>query len=104
MQHDLFGDAEPDQKKASHGAFKPPPEFVAKMRAELQETLRLAQQATLLPWPDLTQTTLAELRFNSIAGWLPKGEADALRAAFDAEMTRLYEAEDNLRAGGSEGG
>jgi hypothetical protein len=51
-----------------------------------------------LPWRDLTAATLAELRFNSIAGWLPDDEATALRAAFQCEMNRLYiiaEAGDN---------
>ena len=33
---------------------------------------------------------LAELRFNSIAGWLPEDEASALRAAFQCEINRLY--------------
>jgi hypothetical protein len=44
--------------------------------------------------PDLTRTTVAELRFNSISRWLPAYEAAAMREAFDAEMARLYEAED----------
>jgi hypothetical protein len=39
---------------------------------------------------DLTAATLAELRFNSIAGWLPEDEASALRAAFQCEINRLY--------------
>jgi hypothetical protein len=33
------------------------------------------------------------MRFKSIAGWLPATEADTLRAAFVAEMARLYAAE-----------
>jgi hypothetical protein len=43
-----------------------------------------------LPWKDLTQATLAELRFDSIAGWLPEDEAAALRAEFHRELDRLY--------------
>jgi len=43
---------------------------------------------------DLTAMTLAELHFRSMAGWLPRTEADALRASFNAEMLRLYEAYD----------
>jgi hypothetical protein len=73
----------------------PPPEFVARIRSELEATLRTVQRAATLPWPDLTRATLAELRFHSIARWLPEGEASALRAAFEAEMARLYESEDN---------
>jgi hypothetical protein len=45
------------------------------------------------PWRDLTQTTLGEMRFHSLAGsWLPRPEAEALRAEFAAEMLRLYTA------------
>ncbi len=65
------------------------------MRAELTATLARVRGAGFLPWPDLTQTTLAELRFKSIAGWLPEDEAASLRAAFEVEMARLYEAEDS---------
>ena len=75
-------------------AFEVTPDFVAQIRAELNETLARVRAAELLPWSDLTRTTLAELRFNSIARWLPEGEAAALRRAFDAEMTCLYDAED----------
>jgi hypothetical protein len=42
------------------------------------------------PWKDLTAATLAELRFDSIAGWLPDDEASALRVSFKREMNRLY--------------
>ena len=35
------------------------------------------QAAELLPWPDLTRTTLAELRFNSFARFLPDDESSA---------------------------
>lgn len=44
---------------------------------------------------------MAALRFHSIAAWLPGEEASALRAAFEAEMARLYVADDRLAAGGS---
>ena len=60
--------------------------------------MRSVRRAATLPWPDLTKATLAELRFNSIAGWLPDEEAAALRAAFEAEMVRLYAAEDERAA------
>ena len=73
--------------------FEATPDFVTRIRAELDETLALVRVAELLPWPDLTRTTLAELRFNSIARWLPDAEAAELRSAFDAEMGRLYDAE-----------
>jgi hypothetical protein len=71
--------------------FEPPPaDFIARIRDELIGTLERAKNAERLPWRDLTAATLAELRFNSIAGWLPEDEAEALRADFEREMARLY--------------
>lgn len=52
----------------------------------------MARIATSMPWGDLTKATLAELRFNSIANWLPSAEANALRERFGREMARLWEA------------
>jgi hypothetical protein len=84
-QGDLFG-------AAAQAGFEPPPsEFVARIRDELLSTLARVQDANALPWRDLTAATLAELRFNSIAGWLPDEEAAALRADFRREMRRLYD-------------
>ncbi len=94
-QLDLFSRGQPQGGRPAHSAFQEaPPELVERVRAELTATLARVQAAEALPWPDLTQTTLAELRFNSIAGWLPEDEGASLRAAFAAEMSRLYEAED----------
>jgi hypothetical protein len=94
-QPDLFGEAQPSLEELLPAGFdRAPPDFVARIRDELEATLRTVRRAEALPWPDLTRATLAELRFNSIAGWLPAEEATALRAAFEAEMVRLYEAED----------
>lgn len=92
-QPDLFAELAPASEPQGV-RFEATPEFVARIRAELNETLALVRAAELLPWPDLTRTTLAELRFNSITRWLPDAEAAELRAAFDAEMGRLYDAED----------
>lgn len=68
----------------------PPSEFVARIRDELTGTLTKVCEAVSLPWKDLTAATLAELRFNSIAGWLPDEEAKMLRVSFRREMERLY--------------
>ena len=68
----------------------PPADFIARIRSELTETLARVREAAALPWKELTAATLAELRFNSIAGWLPEDEASALRAAFQREIDRLY--------------
>ena len=98
-QTDLFPElAQPDAP--SRTEFQVTPEFVARIRGELNETLALVRAAELLPWPDLTRTTLAELRFNSLVRWLPDAEAAMLRDAFEAEMTRLYDAEDRRAKAG----
>lgn len=70
----------------------PPSDFIAQIRGELTDTLARVRAAVALPWKDLTAATLAELRFNSIAGWLPDDEASALRLSFQCEMNRLYAA------------
>jgi hypothetical protein len=69
----------------------PPPDFIARIRGELESTLARARDAERMPWRDLTAATLAELRFNSIADWLPPDEATALRKAFAREMARLWD-------------
>ena len=84
-QPDLFANAGDIQP-----AEAPPSEFLARIRDELTGTLARVREAAALPWKDLTAATLAELRFNSIAGWLPQDEASSLRAAFHSEMNRLY--------------
>jgi hypothetical protein len=87
-QLDLFAAA-----PASEQAEPPPPEFVERIRTELLETLARVRVADTPPWRDLTQTTLGEMRFHSLAEtWLPAAEGARLRAAFSAEMHRLYRA------------
>jgi hypothetical protein len=73
----------------------PPSDFVARIRGELTNTLSRVREAVELPWNDLTAATLAELRFNSIAGWLPNDEASELRVSFQREMTGLYTTDEN---------
>jgi hypothetical protein len=68
-----------------------PADFVARIRDELTDTLAMVRAASELPWKDLTRATLAELRFNSVARWLPADEATMLRKQFQCEMIRLYE-------------
>lgn len=89
----LFDD-DPAVRPATRHEFVASPEFVARIRAELEATLAMVRVADRLPWPDLTRMTLAELRFRSIVRWLPEAEAAGLRAAFDTEMERLYALED----------
>lgn len=94
-QPDLFADHQAAREERAPAGFElPPADFVARIRNELVSTLHTVRQAETFPWPDLTRTTLAELRFHSIARWLPDDEAAALRAAFEVEMARLYERED----------
>jgi hypothetical protein len=86
-QADLF------EIESNHvGCEPPPPDFIARIRDELIRTLTGMREASALPWRDLTQAYLAELRFNSIVCWLPAEEATALRAAFQRELDRLYAA------------
>ncbi len=100
-QPDLFADQQGACEEGTPAALEqPPPDFIARIRDELEATLRTVCQAATLPWPDLTRATLAELRFHSIAGWLPDEEAAALRAAFEAEMARLYDSADDRLATG----
>jgi hypothetical protein len=83
--------SQPDLFQAQADLLEPPPaDFVARIRGELTGTLARVSEATTLPWRDLTAATLAELRFDSIAGWLPDDEAAALRAEFHRELDRLY--------------
>ena len=65
----------------------------------MPSTLAMARAAAQLPWKDLTRATLADLRFNSVACWLPPEEANALREHFQREMTRLYDIADRAAAG-----
>jgi hypothetical protein len=80
-QPDLFAAPEP---AASEGV-------AAYVRLELHRMLAAAQQPGAPPWPDITAATVAELRFNAMAGTLPAEEAAALRAAHDAALDRYYE-------------
>ena len=62
----------------------PPPDFIARIRRELESTQRARVTRARMPWRDLTAATLAEMRFNSISDWLPDDEASALRLASNA--------------------
>lgn len=75
----------------------PGEDFIQGIRDELHATLALARGAAAFPWPDLTQTYMVEMRFNSMSNWLQRQEAVALRREFAAEMDRLYEAADEMR-------
>src|SRR3954447_15108576 len=97
----LFGEAQPSLEELPPTGFEPPPaDFVQRIRDELEATLALARLAARLPWPDLTRATLAELRVHSIARRPPGEGGAALRAAFEAEMARLWAAEDEVAGAG----
>src|SRR6185437_585441 len=72
----------------------PGEDFIQAIRDDLLASLALARSSARFPWPDLTRTYMAEMRFNSMSNWLPRDEAAALRREFAAEMDRLYEAAD----------
>jgi hypothetical protein len=90
-QPDLFANESPRTRMRMSEA------DVARIRGELQATLRMAREAERFPWPNLNSTMLAEMRFHAMARWLPEEECRELREAFEVEMTRLYEAEDAAR-------
>jgi hypothetical protein len=93
-QPDLFA-AEPDPDNPAASLDEPPDEaWIQRIRDELNATVALAQHSTKLPWGDLTKSMMAEMMFAGKLGWLPKAEADALRAALATELARLYDAED----------
>ncbi len=86
LQPDLFADHQPAvEGPAALALEKPPADFIDRIRAELETTLRTVRDAETLPWPDLTRATLAELRFHSIARWLSHEEGAAPSAAFEKE-------------------
>lgn len=69
-------------------------ELMAMAREEMAALLDRARGAARLPWSDYTQATLAEMRFDGLSRRLPEEEGAALRAAFAAELDRLYALED----------
>ena len=91
-QPDLFGTAPPHSSPMPGDA---PPEavpaaYLARIRADAEALLARVTDAERLPWPDYTQSALAELRFEGLARWLPDAEAAPLRGAFARELDRLY--------------
>lgn len=101
LQSDLFGEG-----RAGETCTAPPADdFVARIRAELVATLGRVSAAEMIPWSDPTKACLAEMRFHSIANWLPADEARSLCERFEAELNRLYaEAETAAPHFGSEVG
>jgi hypothetical protein len=69
-------------------------ELEAMARDEMAALLGRARGAARLPWADYTQATLAEMRFDGLARHVPADEGAALRAAFAAELDRLYALEE----------
>lgn len=94
-QLDLFA-GDPGAAPGRREVFVAPADMVERIRAELLATLAMVRAAERLPWRDLTQATLGEMRFRSISRYLPDDEAEALRAALDAEMARLWDIEREL--------
>ena len=97
---DLFAPARPEGATASVAATVdelPEEEFIERIRDELGGYLATARAASTLPWRDLTEDYLIEMRVYSMSRWLPDTEARALRRAFGLEMDRLYEAADQAR-------
>lgn len=96
-QLDLF--AEPREPAPARAA---DPLLLASVRRELAAMLDTWRGYARLPEGDFTKATVAELRFHSLARWLPEAEAKALTAAFDAELDRLYALEEGPETAGAE--
>ncbi len=99
-QPDLFASADADGDAAAIDgiiAEPPEPEFIDQVRDELLGHLAKARAASTLPWRNLTEDYLIEMRVYSMSRWLPEAEARALRRDFGLEMDRLYEAADQAR-------
>lgn len=82
-QPDLFASAA--AADAAHD-----PALVARARHELARMLDHARAATVFPWRDWTQSTVAELQFDGLLRWLPEADRPALYQAYADELDRLY--------------
>ena len=78
-------------------AISEPTADLAPIRARLAATLALVQAAPRMPWTDLLHIIREENVFRWDADRLSKEEGDALWAAFDTEMVRLYNILDDER-------
>ncbi len=98
-QPDLFAATAPGDAEPIGATMDEPPdeEFIQNIRDELTGYLDKARAATTLPWRNLTEDFLIEMRVYSMSRWLPAAEALALRRTFGLEMDRLYEAADQAR-------
>jgi len=63
---------------------------LAAIRAQLHATLALVQAAPDMPWDDHLTIIHQDNGFRAAKKLLPAAEGEALWAAFDAEMERLY--------------
>ncbi len=59
-------------------------------RPQLQAKLRLAQEATVFPWKNLTDATSEEMQFNDMARNFPDEEGRPAMEAYAREIVRLY--------------
>lgn len=94
-QSDLFDAAAGDGGAAGPCSEPPDEAFVDGIRRELRATLaKVDASSDRLPWADPTRAYLAEMRFRSIARWLPEPEARGLVHSFDEAIDRVYAAID----------
>jgi hypothetical protein len=82
-QPDLFAD---------HASPRPAvdPQIVEMTRQRLHATLALVQGAAAMPWDDMLRVIREDNSFRWGKDLLPPEEGQALWAAFDREMDRLY--------------
>ena len=87
-QDDMFGMPQGDLfagERREPAPFRPDIDAV---RAQLVDLLELARGSQTLPWTE-RKARYHRTVFPQMADWLPVDEADALRAAFAAELERL---------------
>ncbi|WP_206934259.1 hypothetical protein [Roseococcus thiosulfatophilus] len=90
MRHDAQPDlfASLPREEAVAATARPEAEL-ALIRRDLYPLLEQAERAERLPW-SYTRATVIEIQMEGWAAWLPRHEADDIRARFAQAMDRLY--------------
>jgi hypothetical protein len=87
-QPDLFAGTE--EKPPLFGPYTYEDYMLEIRRPQIQQMLKVVQDATEFPWKNLTIATCEELKFNGMARLFPPEEGRALLEAYAVEIVRLY--------------
>jgi hypothetical protein len=67
------------------------PDYMLEIRRpQAQAMLKLVQEATIFPWPNLTIAMSEEMKFNGMVRLFPPAEGRALLEAYAKEIARVY--------------